>query len=138
MTPDGLARTHRAAFGADRGWPAADFDRYLKDVTVSIFGDDSCFAVIRRMGPEAEILTLATHPDAQGQGRAGAMLGAALTTMKAARIEEVFLEVSETNIAATALYLAHGFTAFSTRADYYADGSSAVCMKLVLSPTSAA
>jgi len=138
VTPDGLARTHAAAFGANRSWPARDFAAYLQDPTIAVFGTDMCFAVIRRMGPEAEILTLATHPDVQGEGQATAMLRAALDTMARARIEEVFLEVSDANISATALYLRCGFVAFASRPAYYADGTSAICMKLELSPTSAA
>ncbi|SLN26029.1 GNAT family N-acetyltransferase [Pseudooctadecabacter jejudonensis] len=136
VTPAGLTETHDAAFGAGKGWPPADFARYLHDPTVSIFGDDACFAVIRRIGPEAEVLTLATHPRVQGQGRAKAMLASALATMAKARIEDVFLEVSDTNFAASALYRGLGFTAYATRANYYKDGSGAICMKRRLDPTS--
>lgn len=138
MTPDGLSQTHAAAFGAARGWSSADFERYLEDVTVSIFGDNRCFAVVRRVGPEAEILTLATHPEDQGGGHATRLLQDALTTMARAKIEDVFLEVSDTNTAARALYEAAGFVAFGTRPDYYPDGASAICMKLELSSTSTA
>ncbi len=137
MIPAALARTHRLAFGG-KGWPAADFERYLRDKTILIHGNDTCFAVFRLAGPEAEILTLATHPDAQGKGRASAMLHDALNALTSERIEDVFLEVADDNTAAVALYARAGFVQFSTRRNYYANGASAICMKAVLSPASGA
>ena len=65
MTPEALAATHMVAF-AGAGWPETDFERYLSDKTAFIAGDDTCFALFRVIGPEAEVLTLATHPDVQG------------------------------------------------------------------------
>ncbi len=129
MTPETLAETHAAAFGGT-GWPAADFARYLDDATTTIFGDATCFVVFRIMGPEAEILTLATHPDVQGRGLATAMLRAALDALRDRGVEDVFLDVAETNLAAIALYNRTGFIAFSHRAQYYANGASAICMKV--------
>ncbi|MDA9208178.1 GNAT family N-acetyltransferase [Octadecabacter sp.] len=124
-----MAETHAAAFKGS-GWPATDFERYLNDTTTAIFGDATCFVVMRVMGPEAEILTLATHPDFQGRGRAKAMLRAALDTLRDRGVEEVFLDVAEPNLAAIALYNRTGFIAFSHRAQYYANGASAICMKV--------
>jgi len=134
MTPDALAQTHRAAFGGV-GWPGGDFERYLNDPKIHISGNATCFAVFRMMGPEAEILTLATHPDAQGRGQATAMLRAALSSIKNEGVKEIFLEVSDKNRAAIALYQRAGFSAFSERPKYYTDGSSAICMKVELSVT---
>ena len=134
MTPDALAQTHGAAFGS-AGWPADHFERYLSDPKIHISGNTTCFAVFRLMGPEAEILTLATHPNAQGRGQATAMLKTALSSIQNDGVKEVFLEVSDKNSAAIALYQRAGFSAFSERPRYYADGSSAICMKAELSVT---
>lgn len=131
MTPDGLARTHGAAFPA-KGWPAGDFATYLASDNMALLGDDSCFVVLRLAGPEAEVLTLATHPDTQGQGRATAMLGDALAWLGARGVVDVFLDVAEDNVAARALYQRHGFTAFATRKNYYKNKTSAICMKRTL------
>ena len=134
MTPDAFAQTHGAAFDS-AGWQADDFERYLNDPKIYISGNATCFAVFRMMGPEAEILTLATHPDAQGRGQATAMLKTALSSLQYEGVKEIFLEVSDKNHAAIALYQRAGFSAFSERPKYYADGSSAICMKAELSVT---
>lgn len=138
MTPKGLAITHAAAFGPDAGWPAQDFARYIDDPTTLVLGTDTCFAVIQLAGPEAEILTLATHPDLQGRGRATALLRDALPRLSAVNVEEVFLDVSDQNTAARALYARCGFTGFALRHNYYKNGATAICMKAVLSPASPA
>ncbi len=131
MTPAELAGTHGAAFGG-KGWPLADFESYLTAPNIRIFGDEMCFAVMRIAGPEAEVLTLATHPDVQGTGRATVMLADALNSLRASRIEEVFLEVAEDNAAARAVYTRNGFKAFATRTSYYENGVAAICMKTQL------
>ncbi len=135
MTPDGLARTHAAAFEG-KGWPVTDFERYLSDPTILIHGNDSCFAVFRCIGPEAEILTLATDPTLQGAGKATTMLQTALKALAERAVETVFLDVADDNRAALALYDRAGFVAFANRANYYANGASAICMKAVLYPAS--
>lgn len=138
MTPAGLARTHAAAFGPDNGWPMQDFARYMDNPTALVLGTDSCFIVVRLAGPEAEVLTLATHPDLQGRGRATALLRDTLERLAAVNVEEVFLDVSDQNTAARALYARCGFTGFAMRHNYYKNGATAICMKAVLSPASSA
>jgi ribosomal-protein-alanine N-acetyltransferase len=128
-----FAATHAAAFG-EAGWPESDFARYLGDAKIYVAGDAPCFAVFRVLGPEAEVLTLATHPDVQGKGRATAMLRAALDHLRANGVQEVFLDVSEDNTAALALYARCGFAPFATRTAYYSEGAAAICMKVRLSP----
>lgn len=131
LTPEGLAVTHATAFGG-KGWPASDFRDYLANKSALIFGDDTCFAVIRVMVTEAEVLTLATRPGHQGKGRATAMLQEALDHLAQVGVHEVFLEVADNNTAALALYARCGFTAFDERRNYYPDGRTAICMKLGL------
>lgn len=137
-SPEALAATHRAAFGPEAGWRASDFAGYLTDPTALIIGTSKCFALVRLMGPEAEILTLATHPSIQGQGRATALLHDVLRRLRDVQVEEVFLDVSDQNTAARALYARCGFTGFALRHNYYKDGTTAICMKAVLSAGSPA
>ena len=137
MTPTGLAQTHAAAFNG-KGWPVADFANYMGDPKILIHGDDACFVVFRLAGPEAEILTLATHPDVQGHGRATAMMGTALDALISANVEDVFLDVAADNAPARALYDRLEFVQFAQRDNYYATGASAICMKIRLSPASPA
>lgn len=136
VSPHALADTHKAAFGVQSGWRAGDFAGYLTDPTALIIGSDLCFVLVRLAGPEAEILTLATHPDVQRQGRATALLRDALPRLSAVKVEEVFLDVSDQNTAARALYARCGFTGFALRHNYYKNGTTAICMKAVLSPAS--
>ena len=67
--PKDMASTHSAAFDG-AGWPEADFARYLDDPTILIHGTNLSFVVLRLAGPEAEVFTLAFHPDCQGHGLA--------------------------------------------------------------------
>lgn len=131
MTAAELARTHAAAFpGA--GWSETDFSAYLTDPNVTIFGTARAFAVIRVLGPEAEILTLATDPADQGKGHATSLLATTLDQLAQRAVQEVFLEVATDNTAARALYARAGFTPFGTRPNYYANGADAICLKRVL------
>ena len=138
LSPAALAATHKAAFGPQAGWRAADFAGYLTDPKTLVAGSETCFALIRLAGPEAEILTLATHPDVQQQGRATRLLIDTLRHLKSVNVEEVFLDVSDQNTAARALYARCGFTGFAMRPNYYKNGTTAICMKAVLFPTSPA
>ena len=47
------------------------------------------------------------------------MLGAGLTAFRRRRVDEVFLEVRESNLSAQALYLGHGFRPVGQRSSYY-------------------
>lgn len=135
MTPEGLAQTHSAAFGGNGGWQVEDFAANLSDVFphVYVFGTDQCFAVVRVLIDEAEILTLATHPDAQGKSRATVMLQDALNALVEMGVQDVFLEVADDNAPARALYARCGFAEFSRRHNYYKNGATAICMKTALS-----
>ena len=137
MTPDGLSRTHAAAFDG-HGWPEADFAAYLNDSTIHIHGTDLCFVVLRVAGPEAEILTLATAPDCQGNGLATKTLTSAIQTLTAQGVEDVFLDVAEDNAPALALYARCGFIEFSRRHNYYKNGATSICMKAQLCAPSSA
>ena len=118
VTPEALAETHAAAFPG-KGWEADTFASWMTDAAVTVHGDARCFAVIRRLEDEAEILTVATHPDVQGEGRATAMLAAALKAEAAVGAAHVILDVAEDNDAARALYARAGFAEIAQRRDYY-------------------
>ncbi|SMX39111.1 GNAT family N-acetyltransferase [Octadecabacter ascidiaceicola] len=135
MTPEGLARTHATAFGGN-GWPEEDFAQYLDDPNVFLHGSDASFVVLRLAGPEAEILTLASDPECQGRGLATRNLERALRILGHQGVQEIFLDVAEDNTPALALYARCGFTEFSRRPNYYANGATAICMKSVLSVAS--
>ncbi|AKS45067.1 ribosomal-protein-alanine N-acetyltransferase [Octadecabacter temperatus] len=135
MTPEGLAFTHAAAFGGN-GWPEADFAQYLDDPNVFLHGTDLSFVVLRRAGPEAEVLTLASDPSCQGNGLATRNLERALRILAHQGVQDIFLEVAEDNIPALAIYTRCGFTEISRRPKYYKNGATAICMKIELSVAS--
>lgn len=63
-------------------------------------------------------------------GTGSCLLEAALQAARAAGALGVRLEVRQDNTRAIRLYRAHGFTLFSTVADYYDDGATALRMAL--------
>ena len=128
-TPEALAATHAAAFGADRAWPAADFARYLADPLCLLTGTAEAFVLTRAVAGEAEILTLSTHPDVQGQGRATRVLADAIAAEVARGTTVLFLDVAADNVAARALYDRAGFRIVAERKNYYAGRRTALIMR---------
>lgn len=117
MTPDALARLHAAAFtDGPAPWTARSFLELLSEPAVFLAAESGGFALGRRAGPEAELLTLAVHPDARRRG-IGRRLVRAFEA--AAGSEEAFLEVAETNVAARALYAGLGYAPVGRRPGYY-------------------
>ena len=123
MTAAALAATHRAAFTHTRPWTAAELSSLLTQRGVILCGDARSFVIARVIADEAEILTLATHPDFQRQGRACAVLDEFLGTCKSLAVTSLFLEVAENNQPAKALYLKTGFEKVGHRPQYY-DGTN--------------
>jgi ribosomal-protein-alanine N-acetyltransferase len=71
------------------------------------------------LGPEGEIANLAVAPSLRGEGTGAVLLDAAILTVRAARVERLYLEVRESNVAARALYHSRGFTLAGRRRGYY-------------------
>ena len=137
MTPQALAALHARAFpGPPRPWSAAEFQALLAEPGVRLFSHgDAAFLLARRAGPEAEILTLCTAPEARRQGAARALLGQFEAWARETGIEELFLEVAESNGPARALYERFGFTARGHRKDYYTNGGRSRVHALVMAKT---
>jgi ribosomal-protein-alanine N-acetyltransferase len=77
------------------------------------------YLIGREVAGTGEVLNLAVAPDSRRRGIGGALLGAGLAAFRRRRVDEVFLEVRESNIEAQALYLGHGFRPVGQRAAYY-------------------
>jgi [ribosomal protein S18]-alanine N-acetyltransferase len=121
MTPEELAALHAQCFDTTpRPWTAAEFEDLLKLPETSLLVRDGGFAVMRMAGPEAELLTLAVDPEKRRRGTGSELVSDVLRTAVAKGAEEVFLEVSETNAPARALYEKKGFATAGHRKDYYA------------------
>ncbi|HSB53274.1 MAG TPA: ribosomal protein S18-alanine N-acetyltransferase, partial [Gemmatimonadales bacterium] len=66
-----------------------------------------------------EVLNLAVAPEHRRRGIGGALLEAGLKAFRRRKVDEVFLEVRESNHSAQALYLARGFRPVGQRSAYY-------------------
>lgn len=132
MTPAALATIHAAAFPNGQNWSETDFDEFLSDANVVLATRGQAFVLGRITVDEAEILTLACHPNQQNQGLAGAALADFHQRAKAKGATRVFLEVAEDNGRARALYEAAGYSQTGLRAAYYRRPSGDVAA-LVLS-----
>lgn len=114
-----LAATYAVAFPDARPWTAAEFAALLDQSGVILCGDAKSFVLGRVILDEAEIITLATHPDFQRQGRAQTQLSAFLDAASVQGVTSVFLEVAEDNETANILYSNNKFRNIGHRPNYY-------------------
>jgi [ribosomal protein S18]-alanine N-acetyltransferase len=113
-----LARIHRAAF--DHPWSESDFSTYLASDLVWVSGEPLAgFILIRAVGDEAEILTLAVDPAHRRAGHAAALVDAAKQDLAKTGVSRLFLEVAADNSPALALYERQGFLPIGVRKGYY-------------------
>lgn len=77
------------------------------------------FSLCRPLVDEAELLLIAVHPDARGNGVGRALLTSAVNDAGDRGMSSVFLEMRDGNAAAQALYRAVGFAEVGRRRDYY-------------------
>ena len=90
------------------------------------------FAVLWVVGLEAQLLTIAVHPDAAKKGCGRKLLARAMEIGSSWDCTRMTLEVSAGNRAALRLYESAGFQVVGRRAKYYPDGSDALLMDKVL------
>jgi ribosomal-protein-alanine N-acetyltransferase len=77
------------------------------------------YLIGREVAGTGEVLNLAVSPDFRRRGVARALLRAGLALLRKRHVDEVFLEVRESNRSAQALYLSSGFRPVGQRAAYY-------------------
>ena len=117
-------------------WSSA-IHMYHVQTDVLLIGDDQAFLLGRIVADEAEVLTLATHPALQRQGRAAQMLATFLAQARVAQATRTFLEVAADNHPAMQLYQKAGFQQVGRRQRYYraADGKFVDALVLALQLT---
>ena len=94
----------------------------------------SGYLVGRETGGTGEVLNLAVAPEFRRRGVGEALLEAGLAAFRQSRVDEVFLEVRESNTSARALYARHGFRPVGQRSAYYRNPKEdAVVLRLELS-----
>ena len=77
------------------------------------------YLIAREAAGTGEILNLAVAPEIRRGGIARQLLDAGLAALAVRNVEEVFLEVRESNLAAQALYVGAGFRPVGQRSGYY-------------------
>jgi ribosomal-protein-alanine N-acetyltransferase len=120
-----LAAIHATAFPPGAAWGAATFVTLLGLEGVIGLRAPGGFILARRVLDEAEILTLAVHPEHRQQGLGQALVETAALVVATAGAKVMFLEVAEDNAPAMALYAKAGFLRAGLRRNYYAPGRHA-------------
>ena len=82
-------------------------------------GEFAGYLIGRAILGSGEILNLAVAPEWRRRRVARQLLDSGLEELAARGVEEVFLEVRESNLGAQALYLGAGFRPVGQRAGYY-------------------
>ena len=80
------------------------------------------------LGPDSELLSIATRASAQRKGIGSQLLKAGLDKLTE-NGDQCFLEVRDGNAKARAFYEKHGFKLYSVRKKYYSDGEDAALYK---------
>lgn len=119
MTPAELAALHAAAFSWPRPWSENEFGAFLASPHVFLVTQRSAFALGRAIAGEAELLTIATHPDHRRAGLGQRCLAAFDEAARRRAADVAFLEVAATNAPAMALYKANGWVIAGQRRGYY-------------------
>ncbi|MEX0305854.1 MAG: GNAT family N-acetyltransferase [Ruegeria sp.] len=119
MTPQDMADIHSAAFTQSRPWTAKEFADLLANRFTHIIGDKRSFALIQVIADEAELITIATHPNYQRQGLARHVMTEWHAKARQLGASRAFLDVASDNLPAIALYQACGYARCATRKAYY-------------------
>jgi len=120
---DRIEALERAAFTSP--WSRASFQSLLgrEDVDFCVLesppGEVVGYGIAWRIGPEGELGNLAIAEEARRQGCGGVLLDALLARAREQGVQDLFLEVRESNEGAQALYRSRGFLPIGRRPDYY-------------------
>lgn len=127
---DSMVSLHAACFGTS--WNKTAFEDVLAPrgaLALGFVEDDAIvsFIVSLTVAGEADILTIATHPDARRKGHGRTVLKDWLTLSAVLGASRATLDVAADNDGAIALYESFGFTPDGRRPNYYrrADGTRA-------------
>ncbi|HVY51404.1 MAG TPA: ribosomal protein S18-alanine N-acetyltransferase [Devosia sp.] len=131
---EAVARLHAQSFY--RGWPRQDIEAYIIDPdTPTLVACDARrrlagFAMLRILGDDAELMTIAVDPKYRGKGVGAALMRACFEDLLMTPSKRMILEVAADNPAAIRLYRNLGFEKISERQGYYArpDGKPATAL----------
>lgn len=133
---DAVARLHAESFY--RGWPRQDIEAYLIDPdTPTLVACDARrkvagFAMLRLLGDDVELMSIAVDRKFRGKGIGAALLRACFEDLRMTPAKRMILEVATDNPAAIRLYTKLGFEKISERKGYYARPDGAPATALVM------
>jgi len=122
----------RASFGR-QAWPRGMFLDLYADcrdlfLTAKVGGRIAGYISTCVEKREAEIVSLAVHPDYRRRGVADALMRRTLDALRKAGVRRVSLMVRTGNTAGEQLYRAHGFRRVRLERRYYEDGGDGFLM----------
>jgi len=103
---------------------------YLVAQLDGVRGEVVGHAVVSTAGDIAELQRIAVHAAHRRSGVASALLAEVVKVAGRAEADRLLLEVREDNHAALGFYAGSGFTEIDRRPRYYADGATAVVLRL--------
>lgn len=120
---EAAAVLHATSF--EKPWSKEEFLSLLTLPTTRGWIDETSLLMVSHVLDEMEILTILTHPDFRGQGRAESLLNHLKKYAKEQGVRQIFLEVNVENLPAIRLYEKAGFQKTGIRRNYYkmGDGS---------------
>jgi ribosomal-protein-alanine N-acetyltransferase len=132
VTPAALAALHAACFVTPRPWSEQEMAEVVATPHGFLLLEEGGFLIGRVIADEAELLTLAVAPALRRRGTARALVARFAAAAAERGATTAFLEVSEDNTAARALYAALGWQDAGRRRDYYVGPDGKRCDALVL------
>jgi tRNA threonylcarbamoyladenosine biosynthesis protein TsaB len=132
-----MADIHAQSFA--QGWSPASLQASLSvpgagALVVELAGTLYGFVQFQWVAGEAEINTLCVSPIHRRQHFGQDLMTGLISELEAMKTSRLFLDVSDSNTAAIALYQRFGFERTGLRKAYYADGRDAILMQRTLAP----
>lgn len=127
-----MSKLHRSAF--PRGWSAEEMARLMEEPSGTavlawrgkgLLG----FAMARAAADEAEVLSIVVSGTARRRGLGAVLLASLEQACRERGVRMLFLEVSERNTGALALYYRADYRQIGRRPRYYEDGAAALTMR---------
>lgn len=131
---DAAAKLHAAGFY--RGWPREEFAAYITGEGTPVYVACDAkrkiagFSMLRHLGDDVELITIAVDNKWRKKGVGGALMRAMVDDLLMSPAKRLVLEVAADNTAALKLYGKFGFKSIGERKGYYPrpDGTPATAI----------
>ena len=120
-------------------WSKSSFEEAINSDNITVYsvtndnGNMVGFSCLLMIDYEAEILNIAVDRNSRKQGIGTLLATHMINICRSNGVEDIFLEVRESNVSARALYVKLGFAEIGKRKKYYSNPTEdAILMKLSL------